>query len=110
MNPSWSLLFLGVGGPARLESAAQRVPTLREDGWTGLGPRARISFPGSSSAWYQKESDCVQESPEVKAIGTGPEWVMRAKGPEEPRCVAKRESREREPEIVCVEDTSSQSV
>ena len=58
----------------------------------------------------QKESDCVQESPEVKAIGTGPEWVMRAKGPEEPRCVAKRESREREPEIVCVEDTSSQSV
>lgn len=39
---------------------------------------------------------------EVRAIDTGAEWILRVQGPEEPRCVARRESEEKELETVCV--------
>ena len=38
---------------------------------------------------------------EVRAIDTGAEWILRVQGREEPRCVARRESEEQEPETVC---------
>lgn len=77
--------------------------------WTAVGPEVRMAFPGNYNACCQKESHCVQESSEV-AIGTGTEWVMRAKGPEGPRCVAKRECGEHKHEIGCVRGPSSWSV
>lgn len=46
---------------------------------------------------------------EVSAVGTGPEWVLRAKEPEELRGVTKREFGEHEPETVCATGTSSRS-
>lgn len=42
---------------------------------------------------------------EVKSIDIGPEWILRVNGPGEPRCVAKSESEEQKPEIVCAEDS-----
>ena len=73
MNSSWTFLFSGLKGLTWLGSAVRLVPTLREDGVDWGWPELRVSFPGNYCACCQKEVGCVQESSEVKAIGTGPD-------------------------------------
>lgn len=77
------------------------------------GRAPRQECPSLAAAYYacaRKDHQIVsKKSAEVRAVGTGPEWVKKAKDPEELRWVTKSEFGEHEPEIVCAQSSSSWS-